>query len=421
MIFGSAGTVVEWFDYGLYLYLVPVMGPLFFPSSNPLVSSIASFAVFAAGSVMRVAGGAYFGRIGDRLGRKRALTLSVLMMTVPMALTALLPTYDSIGIAAPLLLVTVRLVQGFSAGGEYSGTVVVLVEQAPAQRRGLVAATAVVTSGTGILLSSFVVSLLTSTLSSDAMSSYGWRIAYGIGTVVALFALVMRRHMQETAAFESARDAGSLSKRPVTDAVRKLPRPVLLAAVLAGYGGILYYVVLGFVPTYLDTVATVPRSDALWITTAMNLLYAYTTPFAGWLSDRVGRRPMLLGAAAAMAVLAVPMFALLTEAPIVWVVIGEVGLILPVLASAGPTVAAIGELFPTRERFTALAIGYDLGNAVFGGTAPLVCSMLIHATGAELAPSFYLVVASLAVLWPITRLRETARLGVGELERGEAS
>ncbi len=421
MVFGSAGTVVEWFDYGLYLYLVPVMAPLFFPSDDPLTATIASFGVFAAGSVMRVAGGAFFGRMGDRLGRKRALTLSVLMMTVPMFVTALLPTYDMIGVAAPLLLVVVRLAQGFSAGGEYSGTVVVLVEQAPARRRGLVAATAVVTSGTGILLASLLVSMLTSVLSSDAMSSYGWRVAYGVGTFVALFAVVMRRRMRETAAFEAERDTEGLSRSPVSDALRRMPRAVALAAVLAGYGGILYYVVLGFVPTYLDGVTTISRSDALWITTAMNLLYAYATPLGGWCSDRVGRRPMLLGSALAMAVVAVPMFVLLMDGPLWLVVVGEVGLVLPVLASAGPIVAAIGELFPTRDRFTALAIGYDLGNATFGGTAPLVCSALISVTGHELAPSFYLVLASLLVVWPMARLRETARVEVRDLERGIAA
>ena len=222
VVYGSAGTVVEWFDYGLYLYLVPIVAPLIFPTDNQLTAIIASLGVFAAGSLLRIAGGAFFGSIGDRLGRKKALVLSILMMTVPMALTAFLPTYADIGIAATLIFTGMRMLQGFSAGGEYSGTVVQLVEQAPARRRGFIASTAVFTSGIGVLLASALVAGLTTVLSEQAMSDYGWRACYLVGGALGLFALIMRRRMDETQAFKAEEADGDVPAKPLRCALKPL-------------------------------------------------------------------------------------------------------------------------------------------------------------------------------------------------------
>lgn len=416
VIYGSAGTVVEWFDYGLYLYLVPVMAPLIFPSDDALTAMIASLGVFAAGSFLRVFGGAFFGSIGDRLGRKKALVLSILMMTVPMGLTAFLPTYAAIGIAAPIIFTVMRMLQGFSAGGEYSGTVVQLVEQAPPSRRGFLASSAVLTSGIGILLASGLVALLMTLLSDAQMADWGWRACYLVGGALGLFALVMRRNMDETQAFEAEEKADDVPKAPLRYALRHLPGPVLISAFLAGYGGILYYVVLGFGPTILDTYSDIQSDTAMWVTTGMTIAYAFLTPFFGRLSDRYGRRPVMMAAAGGFVLLSGPLLWLMTHEPVLIVVIAGALLLGLLMAYGGPVVAAIGEQFPSRARYSALATGYNLGNAVLGGLAPLTAAWLIAVFDTPVAPAILLVVASIVALPILWRLKETRGITLAEMD-----
>ena len=406
VIYGSAGTVVEWFDYGLYLYLVPVMAPLFFPSDEAIVSAIASLGVFAAGSIMRIAGGAFFGSLGDRLGRKRALVLSIVMMTVPMALTAFLPVYAVVGIAAPLLFTAMRLLQGFSAGGEYSGTIVQLVEQAPTGRRGFIASTAVFTSGIGIILASALVASLTTWTSADFMSDWGWRICYLIGGALGLFAFVMRRKMPETEEFLEEEAQGDIPKQPLRYALTHLPKQVIIAALLAGYGGILYYVVLGFVPTILDSFSEVQSDEALWVTTGMAVVYAIATPAFGALSDRYGRKRTLMAGAIGFVFLSAPMLWLMTSQGLIIIILGGLVLLVMLMLYTGPVVAAIGEEFPSKARYSALAVGYNLGSAVFGGTAPLVAALLIDWFDTPVAASFLLIVASVIAIPLLWRMKD---------------
>ena len=406
VIYGSAGTVVEWFDYGLYLYLVPVMAPLFFPSDEAIVSAIASLGVFAAGSIMRIAGGAFFGSLGDRLGRKKALVLSITMMTVPMALTAFLPVYAVVGIAAPLLFTAMRLLQGFSAGGEYSGTIVQLVEQAPAGRRGFVASTAVFTSGIGIILASALVASLTTWTSADFMSDWGWRICYLVGGALGLFAFVMRRKMPETEEFLEEEREGDIPKQPLRYALTHLPKQVIIAALLAGYGGILYYVVLGFVPTILDSFSEVQSDEALWVTTGMAIVYAIATPAFGALSDRYGRTRTLMAGAIGFVFLSAPMLWLMTSQGLIIIILGGLVLLVMLMLYTGPVVAAIGEEFPSKARYSALAVGYNLGSAVLGGTAPLVAALLIDWFDTPVAASFLLIIASVIAIPLLWRMKD---------------
>lgn len=423
VIYGSAGTVVEWFDYGLYLYLVPVMSPLFFPSDDAIVSAIASLGVFAAGSIMRIFGGAFFGSLGDRLGRKRALVLSILMMTAPMALTAFLPTYAAIGIAAPLLFTAMRLIQGFSAGGEYSGTIVQLVEQAPTGRRGFIASTAVFTSGIGIILASALVAGLTTWTSPEFMSDWGWRIGYLVGGALGLFALVMRRHMPETEEFLDEERAGDVPKQPLRYALRYLPKQVIVAALLAGYGGLLYYVVLGFVPTILDSFSEIQSDEALWVTTGMTIIYAVATPAFGALSDRYGRKRTLVLAAVGFVVLSIPMLWLMTSEGLIVVILGGLVLLAMLMLYTGPVVAAIGEEFPSKARYSALAVGYNLGSAIFGGTAPLMAALLIDWFDTPVAASYLLVVASIVAIPLLLRMKDRRNMSMeqinAEFDRGD--
>ena len=332
--------------------------------------------------------------------------LSITMMTVPMALTAFLPVYAVVGIAAPLLFTAMRLLQGFSAGGEYSGTIVQLVEQAPAGRRGFVASTAVFTSGIGIILASALVASLTTWTSADFMSDWGWRICYLVGGALGLFAFVMRRKMPETEEFLEEEREGDIPKQPLRYALTHLPKQVIIAALLAGYGGILYYVVLGFVPTILDSFSEVQSDEALWVTTGMAIVYAIATPAFGALSDRYGRKRTLMAGAIGFVFLSAPMLWLMTSQGLIIIILGGLVLLVMLMLYTGPVVAAIGEEFPSKARYSALAVGYNLGSAVLGGTAPLVAALLIDWFDTPVAASFLLIIASVIAIPLLWRMKD---------------
>lgn len=410
MLFGAIGTIVEFYDYTLYIYLAPYIAEVFFPDESELVGLMVTYGILALGAVMRIAGGAYFGSLGDRIGRKKALTLSVLIMTISIALTSILPTFAQVGILAPILLVILRLVQGFSTGGEYAGVLVLLLEEADPKRRGYTASLGVVTSGTGVLLASLIVFALTATTTNAQMETWGWRVGYWFGTALALSALLMRRQMEETPTFEKLKKRGLAAQAPVRQAVRELWREILIGLALTGFVGLAYYMILTFLPSYLETVVKIDHMHAMLVTTIVVAIWAYGTPLAGRLSDYVGRKPMLLGSALAFVVLAYPMFLLVATGDLLWIFVGEILLVIPLNCFYGSFSAAVGELFPTSGRYSGLAIGYNVGNAVFGSTTPFVGTVLVAATGNELAPAFYLMATAFVIALVVLRMRETARI-----------
>ncbi len=416
VIYGSSGTVIEWFDYGLYLYLVPVVSPLFFPSSDPIFSVLATLGVFAAGSVLRVAGGAFYGSIGDRLGRKRALVLSIVLMTVPMVLMAVLPTYAAIGIAAPILFTVMRMVQGFSAGGEYSGAMVQLVEQAPAKRRGFVTGSVVLTSGIGILLASVSVLIMRNVLDPAQISDWGWRVLYLFGGVLGLFALLMRRRMMESEAFEKEQEEGSAPKQPLRYAFRYLAKPIAITAIIAGYGNLLYFVIVGFVPDILEEYSPIDDRETFLVVTLMTALFAFATPFFGLWSDKVGRKPLMITGIIGYILLAIPLLWVFSFDPLIWAVFAGIVALFFLMLFYGPLMAVVGEQFPSRARYSALATGYNIGSGIIGGTAPLVAAWTITAFGTPVAPAYFLIVASIVTLPFVIRLKETKGISLEELD-----
>lgn len=312
------------------------------------------------------------------------------------------------GLLAPVLFVILRLAQGFSAGGEYSGALVFLVEQAPQDRRGRMASLGAVTSGTGVLLASGAVLLLTQLTTQAQMEAWGWRVGYVFGLVLALVALALRLQMEETEAFARVRRAG-LAASPMARALRESPRQILVAALLTGFAGLGYYMVLTFIPTYLESVVEVDHAEAMLVTTLVVAIWAYATPLAGMLSDRVGRKPVLLASVVTFAFASVPLFFLISTGDLAWILLAEVLLVIPLVLWFGAESVALPELFPTHTRYTGLSIGYNTGNAVLGSTAPFVGTLLVATTGVDTSPGWYLAIVAALMIPVVLAIAETAR------------
>lgn len=403
--FGTLGAAMEWYDFTLYVYLAPVISQLFFPSDNSLDSLLATFGVFAAGYLMRPLGAALLGNIGDTRGRKFALGLSISLMAVGMLLIGLLPTESTIGVLAPILLVLIRLAQGFSLGGEFSGSIVLLAESAEPRRRGFTTNLVQISTGIGFLLSSATVALLHSLLTDQQMNTWGWRLPFFIGAAIGAFALYMlltRVELDDEKPDDAQRDV------PLKTLFEKERRPLTINFLLNGHQALIYYVVATFIPTFVTTILGGPAEEGLFASAIAAIVFMVLCPPAGALSDRFGRRPILAIGAVGMAIAAVPLFALIAEVTLPAVIGGQLGLMILVVIFTAPALVIATELFSKPTRYSGVAVGYNLGATIFGGTAPLLCTALISITGWDLAPGLLLAASSILVLFVISASPETA-------------
>jgi MHS family proline/betaine transporter-like MFS transporter len=398
---GLAGNVMEWYDFAVYGYFAPVIGRQFFPAEDPAASLVAAFGVFAAGFLMRPLGGLVFGHIGDRVGRRAALTLSVLAMAVPTFLIGLLPGHARLGALAAVLLVLLRMLQGLSVGGEYTTSVVFLVEGAPSGRRGLAGSWSVFGAVGGILLGSAVGALLTGLLSEEGVGRWAWRLPFLAGLGVGLAGLYVRRHLPEAPPAE--KPAGA----PLLEAFRVEWRAMLRLAGLNALNAVGFYLAFVYLVSYFRGVVGLPAPEAFDVNTISMVVLLLMLPLAGALSDRLGRRPVLLTAAGGTLVLAWPLFWLLDHPHFAAALAGQMGLAVLLGLYLGAIPAAMVEATPARVRCSALSIGYNLCLGVVGGTAPMVAAALVEHAGA-LSPAFYLMAAA-GVTWAVVlRLPETA-------------
>src|SRR5688572_30331166 len=384
---GVIGNVLEWYDFAVYGFFAPILAAQFFPTGNRTTSLLAAFGTFAVGFLMRPVGAALFGHIGDRYGRARALLLSVALMAVPTVLMGLLPTYATIGIAAPLLLVLLRMCQGVAVGGEFTSSIVFLAENAPARRRGFFASFAMFGATTGTMLGSAVGGLLTNALSPEALATWGWRAAFVSGIAVAVVGVVIRRGM-----FDSPGPASVAS--PLKVAFRDHRRQVLRVLGLNLASAATYYTLFVYAATWVAQTTAIPRARALDITTLTILTFLVVLPIAAWLSDRIGRKIVLLFGMAACLVGAYPLLTLMHAGNALTTAAAQMtfGALLAMQMAAIP--ATMCELFPHGVRVSAVSVGYGLAYALFGGTAPTVALWLIGRTGNDVAFAWYLMALS---------------------------
>lgn len=396
---GVVGNILEWYDFAVFGYFAPLIGEQFFPSTSRTASLLGAFGVFAGAYFVRPLGGVLFGNLGDRLGRKRALQLSVFMMAVPTTAVAILPTYAQVGWLAPLLIVLCRLAQGLSVGGELIGSMAFITEIAPAGSRGLFGSFVVCTSTMGVMLGSGVAALVHASLDHASLASWGWRLPFAAGLVIGLVGFWMRGGMGESPVFEQLERTGGLSANPVREVVRTMTGSVCFVACLVMLSGGGFYILFVWWPTFLEQMVDPPIRDALVLNTLSMVVLAACTPIAGWLSDLYGRRAVLVTSILGVAVLAMPLFAMAARGSPGSALAAQV-VFAPLMAGvSAPIPATIMELFPTRTRYSGVALGYNISLAVFGGTAPLMATMLVSATGTSAAPAGYLMfLASVSLL-----------------------
>jgi MFS transporter, MHS family, proline/betaine transporter len=406
---GALGTIIEWYDFSLYVFLAPIYARVFFPQDSGLDGVVITLAVFAIAYLARPVGAIVFGHYGDRIGRRGALLVSASIISVALLLNGLLPSEASAGVFAPIALFVLRVAMGFAVGGEYSGILVYLLETASDRSRGLVVSLAPAASGVGTLLAVGCTAIVSALLTQQQLDDWGWRIPVLFGAALAVTIFALRRSLAETPAFREMRSAGAVSEHPVRDALVNARWAVFVAFALSAVGSIAYYLGITYIPTFLESFGDVSHGDALAWSTVATAVYVLITPLAGWWADAGGRRVTLTITALALTVISVPLFALLVGTP------GGVQLAITVALATGVAVwvaiasVAIPEQFGAEDRFSGLAVGYNIATAIFGGLSPLLATLLVRATGWDFAPGLMLALIALAALPVIRRLPETAR------------
>jgi MHS family proline/betaine transporter-like MFS transporter len=414
----SIGNAVEWFDFAIYGFLATFIAANFFPAGNETAALLNTFAIFAAAFFMRPLGGFVFGPLGDRVGRQRVLALVILLMSGATVLIGLLPTYGSIGVAAPLLLLLLRCLQGFSAGGEYGGGAVYLAEFATARRRGLTITFMVWSGVLGFLLGSVTVTLLQALLPAGAMESYGWRIPFLIAGPLGLVGLYIRLRLDDTPHFAELSKSDQVAESPLREAVTTSWRAILQVIGLFIVFNIGYYVVFTFLPTYFIKTLEFSKTDAfVSITLASLVALILILPLAA-LSDRIGRRPLLIAGSVAFAVLGYPLFLLLNSGSLVAAIAAHCGLAVIEAIYVSTAVSAGVELFATTVRYSGFSIGYNICVAGFGGTTPYVVTWLTAETGNNLAPAWYLIAGAVVSMAAILTLQESAGRPLAQTAEG---
>lgn len=399
---GSFGNLVEWYDWGVFGLLAPVFATQFFPSSDPTAALLSTLLTFALGFLVRPFGGVVLSPIADRVGRRAMLAVTVLLMGGGSLLIAVTPTYHTIGVGAPLILFLARCLQGLSAGAEFGTSSAFIVEHARPDRRGFVGSMQLVSIGLGTLLGSGVSSIISGSF-TGAAAAWGWRLAFGLGALLALVGLVLRLVADETPAFETVQRKGVVAAQPLRRAIRQHPRALLRIIGMSVGGTVCFYLWTTYLPTYGHLAGGLPLSTTLAVNTACLALFVVLLPFVGLASDTwFGRKRPMAVQAIAFVVLAFPLFALAGGGSLAgYVVASVVGVVLLTGIEAN-LAAAFCEQFPANLRATGIGVPYAIAVALFGGTAPLITTELVTVHRAIWVAAYIIV---LQVVSAITFLR----------------
>jgi MHS family proline/betaine transporter-like MFS transporter len=415
VISGMIGNALEWYDYALYAQFAAIIGQHFFPpSDDPLVPIISTFGIFAAGFIMRPVGAVVFGRIGDKYGRRIALSIAISMMAIPTALIGLLPSYETIGIAAPICLTIIRLLQGMSLGGEFSGCIAFVVEHAPMEKRGLAGSSSFVSMCAGMLLGSLTATFMSTIMDEKTLVDWGWRIPFVAGLLIGGIGLHIRMHLSESPVYLNAKENGLLSEKPLREIARHYRKELFIAMGLYLTVTVPFFTLTVFVNNFMQTELGHPVADSLMINTVSLIIMIVLMPFSSMISDKIGRKPILIIGALSILFFAYPIFWLLAKPGFTLPLISQIIFATVVAIYMGPVPTSLVELFPTRVRFTGVALSYNLSAAIFGGTAPMVAFWLTKTTENNHAMAYYIIFFCAFTMITLKYFTETYRKGLTE-------
>lgn len=404
------GNSLEYYDFTLFVFLAPIISPLFFPSDDKMVSIIATLGTFAGGYLMRPLGAIAFGYLGDRYGRKRALTLSIMLMAIPTFIMGLLPTYESIGVLAPTALILLRLLQGFCTGGEYNGAGIFVVENVEPNKAGFAGGIISASSAIGAFLGSMVASLCT----LQMMPSWTWRLAFLFGTVVGFIGFYIRRRITDVYLTELLNKKKQQTRFPLIEVIKNNPSSILCTIGIAAFAGIVYNISMKYVSVYLTVFQKWTPSEALFVMSFGIISYILLTPLSGWLSDKFGEKVIMATGAAATFLGIYSLLSLLTSPSLVSVIFAQFSLVLLAAWSQGPMNLFMAKLFPAETRYSGLAFSYCVGMAIFGGTTPMIATFLTNWTGSPITPAYYVMIGSVIGFVSIIYARKKVALRKGD-------
>ncbi|SFG78783.1 MFS transporter, MHS family, proline/betaine transporter [Desulfotomaculum arcticum] len=399
VIAGSAGNIMEWFDYSLYAYFASAISINFFPADDPLVSLILAFVVFGAGFVARPLGGFIFGHYADKIGRKHILGLTVMLMGGSTFIMGILPTYAQIGIAAPIILTAVRLLQGLAAGGEWGSCVSFLGEYAKPDNRAYIVSFGQVGAAFGLLMGVVFGMFLSSVMSAAVLNAWGWRIAFVVGILVAWFGYYITKKIDETPVFQEQQKSDAPKETPLFEIFRNYKKPMITVFLLMCGGNITYWLIMTFMATYISRFLKLSLTTGFSLTALTIIVYMIGLPVGGRLADKYGRKPLMLTGSAGIAVLGYPLFKVLAQANSYF----EMASIVCVLAFVfalfqGSNTVAMSELFPTAVRVSGFSVPYQLSSAVFAGTVMAAVTWLLKVTGDVMVVPVYMCLSMVVTL-----------------------
>lgn len=407
----ALGNAMEWYDFGVYAYMATIIGKVFFPSGSSSVQLLATFGTLAAAFLMRPIGGLVLGPLGDKLGRQKVLAITMIIMACSSFCVGLIPSYASIGILAPILLLVLRMVQGFSTGGEFGGAMTYLSEHSPDRIRGFLASWLEFGTFIGYIVAALVASLLTTFLDDSSLYSWGWRIPFFIAGPIGFIGLYMRMKLEETPAYEGLEKTEEVSS--ATNELKAMVsghwRPLLLCMGLTLIYMVADYMLLTYLPTYMSTVLDHPASYGNYLIILVMLVMMVIQPFAGMASDKWGRRPVIFTGCLGFLVLTVPCFLMLQSTHLIVIFLGLMIMGAFLNTFCAVMASTLPALFPTAIRYGGIAVGLNVSTSLFGGTTPLISTWLVDSTGNNLSPAYFQMICALIGIVVILLTAETSR------------
>ncbi|REC96641.1 MFS transporter [Kushneria indalinina] len=418
IIASAIGNFVEWFDFAVYGFLATIIAQHFFPPGEPALALLQTFAVFAVSFALRPIGGLFFGKLGDRIGRKKVLAITILLMAGATALIGVLPTYGAIGLMAPLLLALARCIQGFSAGGEYAGACTYVLEHSPTHQKARYGSLIPVSTFMAFAAAATLTLLLGAVMSDSAMQSWGWRIPFLVAAPLGLVGLYMRLHLEESPAFKTLQKAPETPHATVSETVKMHGGTIVCLSAFISATALSFYMFTTYLVTYMQVAGEASITTALLASLGALVFSGLLCPVIGRLSDRIGRRNTIRGACLSLMVAVFPAYYLAGSGELWLAMLGASLLAVGAVTCGVVTAVLMAEQFPTRVRYTASALCYNVAYTIFGGTAPLIATWLIDLTGHSLAPAFYLIAIAVLALVGGSRLPESAHRALDDNEAG---